>query len=122
MVRIAITQGAFDAIAKTLALGSVGFENKTDEHGNRQSASSAARLLQSPRVAIIVLLRLDVGLFRVSRDHRRVDKSWVDGIDTNPEAREFEGGRSLSSRVRPICWRRRRTGLEWRASPRPKRC
>jgi hypothetical protein len=33
MVRIAITQAAFEAIAKTLPLGSVGFENKTDEHG-----------------------------------------------------------------------------------------
>ena len=35
MVRIAISQAAFDAIAKTLALGSVGYENKTDEQGNR---------------------------------------------------------------------------------------
>ena len=30
MVRIAITQQAFEAIASTLALGSVGYENKTD--------------------------------------------------------------------------------------------
>jgi hypothetical protein len=35
MVRIAITQAAFDAIAKTLALGSVGHENKIDERGQR---------------------------------------------------------------------------------------
>jgi hypothetical protein len=35
MTRIAISQAAFDAIASTLALGSVGYENKTDEHGNR---------------------------------------------------------------------------------------
>jgi hypothetical protein len=35
MVRIAISQAAFDAIAATMALGSVGYENKTDEHGNR---------------------------------------------------------------------------------------
>jgi hypothetical protein len=35
MVRIAITQAAFDAIAKTLPLGSVGFENATNEHGER---------------------------------------------------------------------------------------
>ena len=35
MVRIAITQAAFDAIAKTLPLGDVGYENKTDEHGQR---------------------------------------------------------------------------------------
>ena len=35
MIRIAITQVAFEAIAATLKLGSVGFENKTDEHGRR---------------------------------------------------------------------------------------
>jgi hypothetical protein len=35
MVRIAISQAAFEAIASTLALGSVNFENKSDEQGNR---------------------------------------------------------------------------------------
>ena len=35
MVRIAITAEAFEAIARTLALGSVGYENKTDDQGNR---------------------------------------------------------------------------------------
>ena len=35
MVRIAITQAAFDAIAKTLPLGSVGYENVTNEKGER---------------------------------------------------------------------------------------
>ena len=35
MVRIAITQAAFDAIARTLALGSVGYENGTNEKGER---------------------------------------------------------------------------------------
>ena len=35
MVRIAISQAAFDAIVRTLPVGSVGFENATDEHGNR---------------------------------------------------------------------------------------
>jgi hypothetical protein len=35
VVRIAISQAAFDAIAATLKLGSVGFENATDEHGQR---------------------------------------------------------------------------------------
>jgi hypothetical protein len=33
--RIAISQAAFDAIAATLALGSTGYENATDENGNR---------------------------------------------------------------------------------------
>ena len=35
MVRIAITQAAFEAIAKTLSLGSVGYENKVNEKGER---------------------------------------------------------------------------------------
>jgi hypothetical protein len=35
MIRIAISQATFEAIARTLALGSVGFENKTDEPGQR---------------------------------------------------------------------------------------
>ena len=35
MVQIAISQAAFDAIAATLLLGSVGYENKTNERGER---------------------------------------------------------------------------------------
>ena len=35
MVRIAISRAAFDAIAKTLPLGSVSFENKTNQNGER---------------------------------------------------------------------------------------
>jgi hypothetical protein len=35
VIRIAITQAAFEAIAATLKLGSVGYENKTDERGER---------------------------------------------------------------------------------------
>jgi hypothetical protein len=35
MVRIAISQAAFDAIAKTLPFGSVGYENKVNERGER---------------------------------------------------------------------------------------
>ena len=35
MVRIAITQAAFEAIAKTLPLGSVSYENKVNEKGER---------------------------------------------------------------------------------------
>jgi hypothetical protein len=35
MIRIAISQAAFEAIARTLALGSMNFENKTDEQGQR---------------------------------------------------------------------------------------
>ena len=39
MVRIAISQAAFDAIAATLPLGSVGYENKTDERRERPANS-----------------------------------------------------------------------------------
>jgi hypothetical protein len=35
MIRIAITQAAFEAVARTLPLGNVSFENKTDEEGQR---------------------------------------------------------------------------------------
>jgi hypothetical protein len=35
MVRIAISQAAIDAVAKTLPLGSVGYENKLNEKGER---------------------------------------------------------------------------------------
>jgi hypothetical protein len=35
VIRIAISQAAFDAIAATLPLGSVGFENATNERGER---------------------------------------------------------------------------------------
>ena len=35
MVRIAITQAAFDATCATLLLGSVGYENATNERGER---------------------------------------------------------------------------------------
>ena len=35
MVRIAISQAAFDFITKTLPLGDVGYENATNEKGER---------------------------------------------------------------------------------------
>jgi hypothetical protein len=35
MVRIAISVEAFEAIARTLPLGSVGYENQTNERGER---------------------------------------------------------------------------------------
>ena len=35
MIRIAISQAAFDAIVATMELGNVGFKNKTDEQGRR---------------------------------------------------------------------------------------
>jgi hypothetical protein len=47
MVRIAVTPAAFDAIAATLALGSLGFEAASTESGERQiwiDARAADRL------------------------------------------------------------------------------
>ena len=35
MIRIAISQAAFEAIARTLPLGTLSFENMIDEDGNR---------------------------------------------------------------------------------------
>ena len=35
MIRIAITEAAFEAIAQTLPLGSVGYENEVNERGER---------------------------------------------------------------------------------------
>jgi hypothetical protein len=35
MIRIAITQAAFETIARTLPLGSVGYENETNERGEK---------------------------------------------------------------------------------------
>jgi hypothetical protein len=35
MIRIAITPAAFDAIARTLPFGSVGYENASNEKGER---------------------------------------------------------------------------------------
>ena len=35
MIRIAISVEAFEAIAKTLPVGNVGYENKTNERGER---------------------------------------------------------------------------------------
>ena len=49
MIRIAISQAAFEAIAATLALGSVNFETKTDEHGRRLVwLDPAARATRGP--------------------------------------------------------------------------
>jgi hypothetical protein len=64
MVRIAITQAAFDAIAKTLPLGSVGYENATNEKGERliwldRAVAARLRSLRGPSESYSdVILRL----------------------------------------------------------------
>jgi hypothetical protein len=60
---IAITQDAFEAIAATLPLGSVGYENAVNERGERLIWLEAARGRSSQRDArggreLFVILRL----------------------------------------------------------------
>jgi hypothetical protein len=43
MIRIAISQAAFDAIAATLPLGSVSYENALNQRGERYSVAAAQR-------------------------------------------------------------------------------
>jgi len=70
MFNIAITEAAFEAIARTLPLGSVGFENKTNERGEK-------------------LVRLRGGLGRARRDAgagrelQRRDPAAGEGDDAN---------------------------------------
>jgi hypothetical protein len=45
MIRIAITQAAFEALAATMPLGSVGYENATNEQGERLVWLEGRRLL-----------------------------------------------------------------------------
>ena len=67
MIRIAISQAAFDALAATLALGSVGFENKTDAQGNRliwldHAVVSRLRAMRRPGESYSdVILKLAIG-------------------------------------------------------------
>jgi hypothetical protein len=54
MIRIAITAEAFDAIAKTMPLGSVGYENEANAKGAsarpglRQTCSTSSRRCAAP--------------------------------------------------------------------------
>jgi hypothetical protein len=67
MIRIAITPEAFEAIASTLALGSVGFENATNERGERliwldHAVVARLRALRGPGESFSdVILRVAVG-------------------------------------------------------------
>jgi hypothetical protein len=64
VVRIAITQAAFDAIISTMSLGSVGYENELNEKGERliwvsQWVMDRLRLLRGPGESYSdVILRL----------------------------------------------------------------
>jgi hypothetical protein len=61
MVRIAISQAAFDAIAKTLPFGDVGYENKVNERGGLDRAVvDRLRHLRGPGESysdVIIVLR-----------------------------------------------------------------
>jgi len=64
MIRIAISQAAFEAIAATLPLGSVGYENETTERGERyvwldHGVVNRPRALRGPKESYSeVILRL----------------------------------------------------------------
>jgi hypothetical protein len=66
MIRIAITQAAFDAIASTMNLGRVGFENPVNENGGRliwldRAVADRLRSLRGPGESYSdVILRLVV--------------------------------------------------------------
>lgn len=69
MIKIAITQRAFDAIAATLPLGSVGYENATDERGQRliwldHAVVNRLRAMRGPGESYSeVIMRLAAGEF-----------------------------------------------------------
>ena len=70
MIRIAISAEAFEAIARTLPLGSVSFENKTDEQGNRlvwldRAVVDRLRSLRGPGESYSdVILRIAAAIYR----------------------------------------------------------
>ena len=70
MIRIAITAEAFEAIASTLALGSISFENATNERGERliwldHAVVSRLRAMRGPgesySEAILRLVGMEAG-------------------------------------------------------------
>jgi hypothetical protein len=61
MIRIAIPQAAFEAIAKTLLLGSVGYENAVNENGER-------------------LIWLERRMLDKLNSYRRAGESYSDGL------------------------------------------
>ena len=61
MIRIAISQAAFETIARTLPLSTVSFENKIDENGDR-------------------LIWIERRMLDKLRSHRRAGESYSDVI------------------------------------------
>ena len=59
MIRIAITQAAFEAIARTLPLGSVGYEAEASEEGQRliRLEDATADLLFPPSATVLCSAR-----------------------------------------------------------------
>jgi hypothetical protein len=64
MIRIAITPAAFEAVAKTLPLGSVGYENKVNEKGERLIWLEAASGASVDQVDCLVRADIDIGHIR----------------------------------------------------------
>jgi hypothetical protein len=70
MIRIAITQATFEAIAATLSLGSVGYENEVNERGERliwldHGVVSRLRAMRGPGESY------SDAIFRLARETRR---------------------------------------------------
>jgi|SRR5580704_2487465 hypothetical protein len=86
MIRITISPAAFEAIAKTLPLGSVGYENKTNERGER--------LIWLDRA---VVGRLSQGHARPGRELQRRDHQAGEG--------DLIGVRGRLRRARPCAGR-----------------
>jgi hypothetical protein len=70
MIRIAITQAAFEAIARTLPLGSISFENKIDEDSFENKTDQHGQRL----------IWLERRMLDKLRSHRRAGESTSDVI------------------------------------------
>jgi hypothetical protein len=86
MIRIAISQAAFEAIARTLALGSVNFENATDEQGNRYvwlapTVIDRQRAMRGPGESYSEALSHQAFLLVSTYPRARVGFNKVNGLD-----------------------------------------
>jgi hypothetical protein len=92
MVRISISQAAFDALADTLPLGSVGYENATNERGERlvwlaPTVVDRLRAMRGPGESYSdVILRIAE---RNERDNQGNWRSFATSASSGPITRSF---------------------------------
>ena len=92
MVRISISQAAFDALAATLPLGSVGYENATNERGERlvrlaPTVVDRLRAMRGPGESYSdVILRIAE---RNERDNQRNWRSFATSASSGPITPSF---------------------------------